>query len=288
MPESNIYRAVAERIISSSYVIAFTGAGVSAESGIPTFRDKGGLWEKYPVDVFGTPQGLLGVLFESPSTLADFISSSVEVLGRAKPNQGHIALGELEKMGMLKAVITQNIDNLHQEGGNKNVIEVHGTITRLRCILCGKRQKLAKEEAIEKAKEFSDKLREIDLSDILSSFSVLTPSEILQRIKERFGDSIPLCECGGIMRPDVVFFTEAVQDMDIAFREAEKADMCIVAGTSGVVYPAAYIPHIVKNKNGFVVEINPTVSSFPSDIYIKEGFASAMPKILEEIKKLVS
>jgi len=280
----DIYRLAAEAIVKSNYVIAFTGAGVSAESGIPTFRDKGGLWEKYPPELFGTPAGLLKVFFKYPSALSEFIESSAEVLVKAKPNPGHIALAELEKLGILKTIITQNIDNLHQEGGSENVIEVHGSITRMRCILCGKNEKVEKQRMLEIAKNFSRKLREVDLSDLV----FYSPYEILTEIKRRLENALPLCECGGIMRPDVVLFTEQVQDIDKSFREAEKADLCIAAGTSGVVYPAAYIPYIVKSKKGMILEINPTTRSFDSDIYIKEGFASAMPKIVDEVKKLIS
>lgn len=279
----DVFSLSAETIISAQYTIAFTGAGVSAESGIPTFRDKGGLWEKYPVELFGTPQGILHVLITNPNWFADFILSSVEVLGKAKPNDGHIALGELEKIGLLKCVITQNIDNLHQEGGNKRVIEVHGSIARLRCIICGERRKISKEEAVSTAKRFAQRLKIVDFTQ-----NILRGEITLQDIKEIFGDALPTCDCGGILRPDVVLFTEAVQDLDLAIEEAKKADCCIVAGTSGVVYPAAYIPQIVKSKGGKIIEINPNIRSFDSDIYINNSFAKSMPKILEEIKNRVS
>ncbi len=271
----DVFQLAAETIISSRYTIAFTGAGVSAESGIPTFRDKGGLWEKYPVELFGTPQGIFYILTTNPTWLSDFILSSIEVLGKARPNLGHIALGDLEKLGFLKCVITQNIDNLHQEGGNTRVIEVHGSITRMRCIICGEKRKISKEEAISIAKSFAEKIKYVDFKGEIT----------LEYVKELLGDALPTCGCGGILRPDVVLFTEAVHNIDIAMDEARKADCCIVAGTSGVVYPAAYIPQIVKSKNGKIIEINPKIMSFNSDIYINDSFAKAMPKILNEIKK---
>ncbi len=273
----------AQMILKSEFVIAFTGAGVSAESGIPTFRDKGGLWERFPVEIFGTPRGLISVLFSDPERFSEFVISTVDVLGEAKPNLGHIALAELENMQILKAVITQNIDNLHQEAGNKNVIEVHGSVTRLRCIVCGEKKRIDKKSFVEKAVKFAEKIRGLDFSRFISESKIS-----LQEIIQIFGDAIPLCECGGIMRPDVVFFTEPVQDMDIAFDYARRADCCIIAGTSGVVYPAAYIPQIVKNNGGFLIEINPTDQYFDSDVYIKSSFASSMSEILYKVRNLLS
>lgn len=271
----DIYRRAADLMLRSRYVIVFSGAGASAESGIPTFRDKGGLWERYPVELFGTPDGLLHVLLTKPERLAEFIVSAVETLFSAKPNMGHISVSELERLGIVKAVITQNIDSLHQEAGSRKVIEVHGSMTRMRCIECGGVVTRSKAEIEEVARKFSQRARLFrggTIGDVLSFFD----------------DVIPKCGCGGIMRPDVVLFTEPVQQLDLAFEEARRADCCLVVGTSGVVYPAAYVPHIVKNKKGVIIEINPNQMSFDSDIYIREPFSSAMPKILDAIKTITS
>lgn len=268
-----IYQKAAEMIMRSKYAIAFSGAGASAESGIPTFRDKGGVWEKYPVEIFGTPKGLIYVLLTEPQRFAEFLISAINTLFAAKPNTGHISLAELEELGILKAVITQNIDSLHQEGGSKRVIEVHGSITKFRCINCNKRENLSKTQVNEIARSFSERAKYFEGGDIDTALQF-------------FQNVIPRCECGGIMRPDVVFFTEPVHNIDIAFEEARKADCCIVVGTSGVVYPAAYVPQIVKSKNGTIIEINPNQQSFDSDIYISESFSSAMPKIVQIIKEI--
>lgn len=270
----DIYRKAADIILNSRYVIAFSGAGASAESGIPTFRDKGGLWEKYPVELFGTPRGLLYVMLTEPGRFAEFISSAIDTLFNAKPNPGHLGIGELEKLGILKYVITQNIDGLHQEAGNRKVIELHGSITKLRCLACHNIKELSKKQAIDIAKRFSERIKQFrggELEDAISFFK----------------DAIPYCECGGIMRPDIVFFTEPVHNINAAFEEARKADCCIVVGTSGVVYPAAYVPQIVKSKGGKIIEINPNQNSFDSDVYIDESFSQAMPKILQIIKTAI-
>ncbi len=277
------YKSAADVILKSKYTIAFTGAGVSAESGIPTFRDKGGLWEKFPVELFGTPRGIIYVLLNEPQRFAEFIRGTAEVLVKSKPNPGHIALAELEKLGFLKVVITQNIDNLHQEGGSSHVIEVHGSVTRLRCILCDRRKSFQKDWIIDRTLKLADRLSRVDFSQFIQGERIN-----IGMVIEKLSDVLPICDCGGIMRPDVVLFTEPVQDINIAFEYAKQADCCIIAGTSGVVYPAAYIPQIVKSKNGFLIEINPTASAFNSDIYIRETFASAMPRIVEEIKSRIN
>lgn len=271
----DLYQLAAKTIINSKYTIVFSGAGASAESGIPTFRDKGGLWEKYPVELFGTPDGLLHVLLTDPKKFAEFITSAVETLLRAKPNKGHLAIGELEKIGFVKAVITQNIDALHQEAGNTKVIEVHGSMTRMRCFTCHNTKNFRKDEVAEFARRFSERAKDFrgnKIADILVFFR----------------DVIPTCDCGGFMRPDVVLFTEPVHNINIAFEEARKSDCCVVVGTSGVVYPAAYVPQIVKGKGGIIIEINPNQRSFDSDIYIDESFSHAMPRILEEVKKNIA
>ena len=257
----------AEAIANAKYVIAFTGAGVSQESGIPTFRDKGGLWERFPVDEFGTPDGLVSSFSRNPKLISEFVDGIIETIQKAKPNEGHIAVAELENMGFIKSVVTQNIDNLHQDAGSKNVIEVHGNITRMRCTSCDGRYKLTKEEFIGYAKKFSEEIKSgASLAQIINS--------------------LPKCECGGLLRPDVVLFTEPVQNLQSAFSEAERSDIVITAGTSGVVYPAAHIPYIAKRNAAKIIEINPTGQFFEADIYIKEKFAKALPEILKIIRKL--
>jgi len=260
-------RKATEILLESKFAIAFTGAGVSQESGIPTFRDPGGIWDMVSPEEFGTPQGLLSSVMKNPEKVRNFLKKSLETMFSAKPNKGHIALAELEKEGVIKWVITQNIDNLHQDAGSKNVIEFHGNLYRWRCMNCRKVKKMDKEE-----------------------FIALT-SKILDKEPFNFGfllEMVPRCECGGIMRIDVVLFGEPVQDLDRGFKIASEADAVLVLGTSGVVYPAALVPKIVSERGGKVIEINPHSPGYKAitDVYINSSFASAMPLIAEEIKKM--
>jgi len=262
--EAAIYIARAKRLV------AFSGAGVSAESGIPTFRDPGGLWDRFdPMELGG------GDIFTSifsgakvPQAAVDFVSEMVEVLERARPNPGHYALGELERMGILRAVITQNIDNLHREAGNTRVIEVHGNIFRLACLVCGNRTMLEREELFAMGRELAEMLRSGNIQGIV-------------RVASK-------CRCGGVCRPDVVGFGEPVQDMPLAISEAQNADVLLILGTSGMVYPAAYIPEYARKARARLVEINATGCYFQDlvEVGIVGKSGEILPRILERVKVL--
>lgn len=253
-------------------LVAFTGAGVSEESGIPTFRDPGGLWDRFdPYEVGG------GDVFTSifqgggvPARATGFVSEMLSVLERALPNPGHAALGELERMGILRSVITQNIDNLHREAGNSRVIEVHGNIYRLACLSCGGKVHLSREELFPLGWKLVEYMREGDLEGIISIAS--------------------RCRCGGICRIDVVAFGEPVQDMHLAVAEAKSADVFLILGTSGAVYPAAYLPEYAKKAGAKLVEINATGCYFPElvDLGIIGKTGEVLPRIVERVRELRS
>ena len=252
-------------------LVAFSGAGMSEESGIPTFRDPGGLWDRFdPLELGG------GDIFTSmfsgaeiPQAAVDFVSEMMTVLDRARPNPGHYALGELEKMGILRSVITQNIDNLHREAGNSRVIEVHGNLFRLVCLACGHKMLLEREELFAMGGEMVELMKRQDLQGII---------ELVTR-----------CPCGGACRLDVVGFGEPVQDMGEAMAEARNADVLLILGTSGMVYPAAYIPEHAKKTGAKLIEINATGCYFPGlvNIGITAKTGEALPRIVERVKKLV-
>ncbi|MGE5197155.1 MAG: SIR2 family NAD-dependent protein deacylase, partial [Deltaproteobacteria bacterium] len=132
-------------------VACFTGAGISAESGIPTFRGKGGLWEKYDPQKYAYPQGLISVLRDSPGDFVNFVSEFYSLLFKAHPNPAHVVLATLEKENRITAVITQNVDNLHQQAGSRNVIELHGNAYRIKCAGCGRPITMEKDRAQEMA-----------------------------------------------------------------------------------------------------------------------------------------
>ncbi len=253
-------------------LVAFSGAGVSEESGIPTFRDPGGLWDRFdPLELGG------GDVFTSifsgagiPQAAVDFVSEMLTVLERAHPNPGHYALGELERMGILRSVITQNIDNLHREGGNTRVIEVHGSLFRLACLVCGNKIQLGREELFTLGEELVELMKKEDLQGIIKLVS--------------------RCPCGGACRLDVVGFGEPVQDMGLAMAEAREADVLLVLGTSGMVYPAAYVPEHAKKTGAKLVEINATGIYFPDlvDVGIVGKSGEVLPPILERVKDIKS
>jgi len=264
------YEEAAKILADSGNVVAFTGAGISAESGIPTFRDPGGIWDQFdPVEV-GTAQGIVNLAQKKPDVIRNFLLNTVDIFEKSKTNAAHVALAELEEMGLLKSVITQNIDNLHSDAGSLTVFEVHGNLFRARCTRCGRRYMMNKPEFLKKAR------------DTLSSEEGFSLEKVIS--------IMPSCECGGMTRPDVVMFGEAVQQINQSFRAAASSDVMLVLGTSGVVYPAAAVPQQAHEAGAKVIEINPTENSYEriTDVYINEPSAVAMPKVMEHVRKLLS
>ncbi len=227
----------------SKHTIVFTGAGISVESGIPPFRGEGGLWDQYDPIVLDlnyflknpkTSWQALGELFYGP-------------YGDAKPNEAHYALARLEKKGIIKTVITQNIDNLHQEAGSQNVYEFHGTLQTLVCVDCG-------------AKYLATEI----------NFDKIPP----RCLKDK-----------GILKPDVILFGEAIPE-EVASQsvtEAMKADLILIIGTTGEVMPACMIPYQAQKNGATIIEINPNKSNYTdsiTDVFL-QGKATEMMKALE-------
>ena len=240
-------RDVARIIKEKGEAVAFTGAGISVESGIPAFRGGQGLWEKYDPMEYAE----IGAFMRDPGKVWAMLREMGEVILRSRPSPAHIALGALEKAGLLRSVITQNVDGLHQIAGNTNVIEYHGSHRRVRCLGCGR------------------------TDDFTEHLMKLMP--------------YPVCErCQDALKPDVVFFGEQIPSSAMlrAGHEALACRVMIIIGTSGVVYPAAEIPFAAKSNGATVVEINvePTPYTEAVTDHFLEGSASAiMPAILEEL-----
>jgi NAD-dependent deacetylase len=209
--------AAARVLAETNMAVALTGAGISVESGIPPFRGKGGLWERFDPMIYAhidsfrrDPEKVWKVLLKTLGA----------TLAKARPNRAHKGLAELERRGCLRAVITQNIDGLHQEAGSREVIEFHGTMASHRCMACNQ--------------------------------DAPTVSIDLEQLP-------PRCRCGGILRPEIVFFGEAIP-MAALHNSQQFARMCdaiLVVGTSATVEPAASLPHIAKDHGACVIEINP-------------------------------
>jgi NAD-dependent deacetylase len=252
--DKNIDKVV-RMIADAGNVVVFTGAGISTESGIPDFRGPNGLWTKYDPDDF-TIDKFLG----SAATRKKMWQRLREggLMEDALPNAAHYAIVEMEKMGKLRSLVTQNVDNLHQKAGSSPAIirELHGNMQVLICLNCRERY----------------------------------PISI---VKEKYADSdnVPTCDyCRGILKPDVIFFGEALPHdvLAQATREAEECDLMLVIGSSLVVYPAAYIPAYAKQAGAGLVIINmgPTEQDHCADVLINASAGETMTKIMERLKDL--
>jgi NAD-dependent deacetylase len=243
---------VAALILESSRVIVFTGAGISTESGIPDFRSPGGIWTKFDPDDF-TIQKFMSS--EKTRRMQWQMMAEGGLLKDAEPNQAHHAVAELEKLGKITCVITQNIDNLHQKAGSSpdKVFELHGNMKFVRCMSCDRR------------------------------FPV---DDILVRLDR---EEIPDCQfCRGILKPDAVFFGESLpqQVLNDAIQHSRHCDLFIVIGSTLVVYPAAYMPMYAVESGAKLVIIN--LSSTPMDAkavaLITASAGEAMGKIVEKVR----
>jgi len=239
-------KELVNKLLRANVVSVLTGAGVSAESGVPTFRDPGGIWERF------RPEQLAN--FEAFMSNPDFVWSWYqhrrEIMRDVKPNPGHFALAEMEGLFPEFNLITQNIDNLHFRAGSKRITELHGNIERNYCINC---------------RTFYS---EID-------------------VKEK---SVLKCtKCGGLVRPDVVWFGEMLPSGALQFAEncAMNSDVFFSTGTSAEVYPAAMLPMIAKQSGAYVVEINikPTVLSHDVDELLQGKSGEILLQLVDEVKK---
>lgn len=247
----DIFKAIASDIKNTQYIVAFTGAGISAESGIPTYRGEGGLWTKYDPNLYAH----ISYFRQNPSYYWNFFKDvRYPMLKTVKPNKAHLALAKLEAVGHLKTVITQNIDGLHQEAGSSSVIELHGTTRKIFCMDCSE---------------------DYTLDEVVSKLETQIP---------------PLCsKCNGILRPAVVFFGEMLdpQTIDKSYREAGKSDFVLAVGSSLVVYPAADIPLRAKQIGAKLAIINKDSTPLDSvaDYVINDAAGKVLPIIVEHLKK---
>lgn len=232
-----------EIIYASDNIVFFGGAGVSTESGIPDFRSESGIFKSLE-KYSDTPERLISHSYYLEHTDKFFsYYKDCLIFPEAEPNSAHYTLARLEKEGKLKAIITQNIDGLHKKAGSKNVLELHGSVYRNYCEICKK---------------------EYDLNFILES------------------EGIPHCTCGGIIKPDVVLYEEAL-DMNILNKSAQyimSADTLIVGGTSLVVYPAAGLINYFKGKNLVLINKSKTDYDLLASLVINEAIGETLNKII--------
>lgn len=238
-----MFEAVSGKIRDAKKIVFVTGAGISQESGIPTFRGKDGYWRKYDPMQLAT----IDAFYQNPKLVWEWYEDRRKNILAVHPNKGHVAIADLAKYRDV-AVLTQNIDGLHQRAGSKQVFELHGSIIRIKCTVC----------------DFKD--------DITDSFVELPPK----------------CKCGEILRPDVVWFGEALpQDIwHDAINHAISCDVMIIAGTSLAVSPANTLPVFAKQNGATLIEINPeqTVMSGDMDLSLRETSANALPHLISLLK----
>jgi NAD-dependent deacetylase len=244
---SNAIPAELARLLERArFVAALTGAGVSAESGLATFRDaQTGLWARFDPRELATPSAFA----RNPKLVWDWYAWRRERVLAVQPNAGHVALAELEARVPEFVLITQNVDGLHQRAGSRNVVELHGSITRVKC---------SREGAIVERWEASEA-------------------------------EVPRCvRCGAFLRPDVVWFEELLPADALADAEdaARRCDLLLVVGTSAEVYPAAGLPMLARKGGATVVEINPNPTAFSShaDYVLRGASGSVLPALVESLR----
>ena len=243
---------LAQKIVEAKYFIVFTGAGISTESGIPDYRSKGGIWDKFKpiyIDEFMSSHSARVEYWQRKSEL-------YQDLIQAQPNVAHEGLAELFQMGLVKTIITQNIDGLHQKSGIKEnkVVELHGNNLRVRCMSCGK----------------------------ISSIQ-----EAQKRIKN--GDLAPECSCGGYLKPDTISFGQSLDPkvLNRAFDQCKKCSLMLVIGSTLLVHPAASLPSIAQQNGSYlaIVNLSPTPADVMSDILIRQKAGITIDAIVKRVKQ---
>ncbi|UCG65695.1 MAG: NAD-dependent deacylase [Deltaproteobacteria bacterium] len=234
-------------ILDSKLTIALTGAGISVESGIPDFRSKGGLWDRFDPEEYAT----IWAFREDPEKVWQMLKEMEETVDSARPNEAHLGLAELERMGLLQSVITQNVDNLHQEGGSRDVIEYHGNSCSLVCLQCGKRYDY----------------------------------------QEKKGEYPPRCVCTKILKPNVVFFGEGIpaEAMTRSSQLASTCQALLIIGTSAVVSPFNILPRQAKQAGSKIIEINlekTVLTDHITDIFLQGKASEKVSQVVSAVKQL--
>lgn len=244
--------SVARLIQAARSVVALTGAGISVESGIPDFRSPGGLWTRYDPMIYATFESFV----HDPSRFWEMAAELNPLLENAEPNPAHLALAELDSLGRCDAVITQNIDHLHQRAGNTEVLELHGTYRTGVCLACGRKH-------------------------------------TFEEIKERAaGGIVPeCCGCGGAVKPDVVLFGEPLNApvLQRAIELASGCDLMLMIGSSLEVFPAASLPTYAKRGGASLVFVNETCTAYDeiADIILLGKAGETMPRLVEAYRGLI-
>ncbi len=251
---TNISNILIEKLRDATKVAVLTGAGISAESGVPTFRGKDGWWKKHRPEELATHEAFS----RDPELVWEWYQYRRDLVLKIEPNPGHYALVEMEKHISEFTMITQNVDGLHRRAGSSAPIELHGNIMLTKCVSC--------------SKDYSNKNHSKEnYPDLIK----IDPS------------NIPKCTCGGLLRPGVVWFGEMLPEkaMEDAQRASAQSEVFFSIGTSAIVYPAAYYPLSAKNNGAYLVEIN--IDSTPltpdCDLFLQGKSGDIIPEIVNEV-----
>lgn len=247
-----LLEAAARLLRQAKRIVCLTGAGASAESGVLTFRDtKDGLWSRFDPQLLASQAGFAA----NPGMVWQWYMQRLMAVEGARPNEGHRALAQFERSTPSFTIVTQNVDDLHERGGSRRVLHLHGRITRFRCNVCSFEHELLPDE--------------------------------------KRGMRPPRClSCGGPVRPDVVWFGEPLPQriLDKAWHESERCDVFLVVGTSGVVYPAAHLPLVAQHHGAAVIDINPEAThiSERADVCLPARSGLVLPRLLQLMAELQS
>jgi NAD-dependent deacetylase len=244
---TEIPQELVERLARANNVVAFTGAGVSAESGVPTFRGPDGIWAKFNPAELASMEAFM----RNPTLVWEWYAHRRTIIGSVRPNPGHVALAMMESLFSNMTIITQNIDNLHRRAGSRRIFELHGNIERSYCMQC--------------RTPFPD---------------VNTPPK----------GSVPLCSCGGTIRPDVVWFGEMLPEeaWESAVSATQETEVFLSIGTSAIVYPAASLPMMAKRSGALLVEINPDPTSLTdsADWFLQGPSGELLPELHRRVAQV--
>jgi NAD-dependent deacetylase sirtuin 5 len=255
-----------QKLSAARKVAVLTGAGISAESGVPTFRGEGGLWRRYEATSLATPEAWA----RDPGLVWEFYNHRRERVLHCAPNPAHRALADFEARwqgaGRAFSLVTQNIDGLHEQAGSRSVVRLHGSLWQVRCLGCGK---------------VTDD-RNVPITPAFEGSGSPDPDAHARRFTEA---DLPRCACGGVERPHVVWFGEALEPANLA-AAAEAIDRCdvmLVIGTSAVVYPAAGFVPLAKRHGAVVAEINvePSAVNTLCDFFFAGKAGEVMPSLLD-------
>jgi NAD-dependent deacetylase len=238
-----MFESIIKNVMYAKKIVFVTGAGISQESGIPTFRGKDGLWRNYDVMKLAT----INAFYDDPKLVWEWYNERRKSIFSTEPNLGHKAIAELEKFTKV-VVLTQNIDGLHQKAGSTEVLELHGSIVKIKCTSC----------------------------------------DFKSEISTEFVNIPPLCKCGNILRPDVVWFGESLPEniWQQAMIHASMCDVMVIVGTSLVVSPANTLPIYAKQNKAILIEINPekTIMSSDMDLSIRSTSVMTLPEFISIFK----